>query len=96
MKEIINVTIDGDTYRKFKETFDGVKQKKHPIDFDHEQFYSYGWTFYTEDEALNRMANKYEFMLFKHDEQVRNTISNQERKIKELELDIMWLNRTDF
>lgn len=96
MHEIINVTIDGDTYRKFKETFESVQQKKHAIDFDNAKFNSYGWTFYTEDMALNIMADKYKLMLYKHDEQVLNKIITQERKIKELELELMWLNRTDF
>jgi hypothetical protein len=69
MNEIISVTIDGETYRRLKETYEGVQNKQHPINFDYSCFYCYGWTFYTKDNALIKMAEKYQFMLYKTREQ---------------------------
>jgi len=82
--EIINITIAGETYVKYKEAYESIQSKKHAIDFQNENFFSYGWTFYTEEEALNEMAEKYKFMFLKVTEQYNKHIYELEEEISKL------------
>jgi len=93
---IVNVTLDGEVYKKLKDTQDGLIANKHPIRFGGNRFYEYEWDFYTTDQALVRMADEYQFMLYKHDMNLINKEIEQRNRIKELELELEWLkNRND-
>lgn len=86
MSEFINVTISGEMYDKLKHTYDEVQKKKHSIDFMFNGDRSYGWDFYTDDQALNAMAEKYKFMIYKHEELLRSDMHKLKKKVEELEL----------
>lgn len=84
MKEILSVTIDGETYREWKHAVESIEAKKHPIVFEGYGFHRYEWRMYTNDEALNKMAERYKFMLYKHDEENARNVYALEQKIERL------------
>lgn len=95
MEEIINVTIDGDTYRRLKAIEENVfKKGEFILDFGNDSFYHYQWTFYSRDEALEKMAKEYEFMKYKHCEQLQGEMYKLKEKIKELEEENKTLKQT--
>jgi len=69
MKEIINVTIDGKTYRDYKKAYEGLKKNMYAVNFGGGDFYGYEWNFYTKDEVLKQMSKQYQFMCDKFTEQ---------------------------
>ena len=93
MEKIINITIDGETYLKYKQAYEGIKANKHAIDFGNIGFNSYGWTFYTEDAALIEMAELYKFIQFKHLEQYESYIAKRDKQIEELKNQIADLKK---
>jgi hypothetical protein len=84
MKEIINVTIDGKTYRDYKKAYEGLKQNMYAVNFGGGNFYGYEWNFYTKDEVLKEMSKKYKFMCDKFTEQKAREIYLLKKEIKEL------------
>lgn len=87
-EEIISVTIDGDTYRKYKNTYDNVRKKLHAISFGRDNLINYDWLFYTKQQALIEMAQEYEMLNYKHTEQLRIEKKRLEEKIKYLEIEL--------
>ena len=83
MDEILNVTISGETYTHWKQTVDGIRENKHAIKF--EGYGNYEWIMYTNDEALNAMAERYRFMIMKHDESFIGEVKELRDKVKPLE-----------
>lgn len=88
MEKIINITIDGETYLKYKKAYEETQAKKVAIDFGNKSFYSYGWTFYTEVEAIVNMAREYEFIQSKHLEQYQKEITALKNQIEKLKSEI--------
>lgn len=87
-KELITVTISGETYNKYKNAYDQLQKGLIPIKFGRESLFNYEWHFYTKDQALKRMAEEYEFMNYKHTEQLmnQNRLLREEIKILEKQL----------
>jgi hypothetical protein len=83
-REIISVTIDGESYRELKRAFSSIADKKSVIDFGGGDFYHYNWNLYTEDEALKEMAKKYKSMLDEFTKEKSRYIEILERDIKNL------------
>ena len=88
MREIINVTIDGATYRELKRAFNSIENNEHIIDFGGYGFNNYQWRLYTKDQALNDMAKEYKFMLDKFTEEKREYIKRIEEDNKTLREEI--------
>lgn len=88
MREIINVTIDGATYRELKRVFNSIENNEHIIDFGGYGFNNYQWRLYTKDQALTDMAKECKFMIDKFTEEKRVYIKrleeDNERLIEEL------------
>ena len=84
MREIINVTIDGETYRELKRAFSSIANNENIIDFGGYDFNNYQWRLYTKDQALNDMAKEYKFMLDKFTEEKRKYIEILEKDNKTL------------
>ena len=84
MREIINVTIDGSTYRELKRAFRSIENDEHILDFGGYGFNNYQWRLYTKDQVLTDMAKEYKFMLDKFTEEKRRYIEILEEDNKTL------------
>ena len=84
MKEIINVTIDGKTYRDYKNAYEGLKQNMYAVNFGGSDFYSYEWRLFTKDKVLLEMSKQYQFMCDKFTEQKSREIYLLKKEIQDL------------
>jgi hypothetical protein len=84
MKEIINVTIDGKTYRDYKNAYEELKKNMYAVNFGNSDFYSYEWRFFTKDEVLLEMSKQYQFMCNKFTEQKAREIYLLKKEIQDL------------
>jgi len=92
-REIISVTIDGESYRELKRAFSSIADKKSVIDFGGYGFESFNWDLYTEDEALKEMAKKYRSMVDEFTKAKSNYIKRLEQDNKDLRKQIEELEK---
>lgn len=92
-KEIISVTIDGETYRKYKTLYEETEKNAFRIEFNHKNFYECEWRFYTKDEAIKQIAYEQKFIIQKHNEQAASRIFTLKQKIESLENEILELKQ---
>lgn len=78
-EQLINVTIDGETYLKYKECYESIKSGKVAISFTSQ----YEWNFFTEHEALIEMANQFQFIVYKVKEGYREQLFKIEKQLEE-------------
>jgi len=91
MYEIINITIDGKTYEKYKKAYETLQKNKIGIDFKSCPAFSYSWTIYSKDEAIEEMAKKYQFIEFKQNENYKCELAKLKAIIEKLKDPIGYL-----
>jgi hypothetical protein len=91
MSEIISITIDGKTYEKYKKAYETIQKNKVGIDFGACPAFSYSWTIYSKDEALEEMAKKYQFIEFKQNEYYKCELAKLKKIIENLKDPIGYL-----
>jgi len=90
MEGITSLTIDIEVYKKYKDAFDNIKNKRHAINFDGKSLPNYQWVFYTKSEALNEMAWKYKTQRHHYENRYIIDTNKLKDEIKELKLKLLW------
>ena len=78
-ENLINVTIDGETYLKYKQCYEAVQSRKVAIGFTSQ----YEWSFFTEHEALIEMADQFKFIVYKIEESYKGQLFRIEKQLEE-------------